>query len=568
MKKKLIPVAVAVGLIVMIVLIGLVTGLLEKFSYSKERADLYQYFGITGGEETAIVLNDEIIETDALYRDGQCYLPIDFVNTNINNHFYYDMTEGLVLFTTDYDKVTTQVGSTDYTLSNNFSSEGYVLTVAANDTVYLAADFLRKFCNFSYEYYPEPNRLILATNWETETHGQIKKDTQVRVLGGVKSEILTDLAEGADVKILEEMETWTKVKTKDGYIGYVENKRIDNQTEVTPQPVNDVAVPQYASIKKEGKICLAWNVVTNMTANGLAGDLLNNTQGVNVISPTWFALSDNAGSFTSLADASYVESMHARGIEVWALIDNFTNIANMDAETAEDVRTAKVLNRTSYRETLINQLISTVMAYGIDGINVDFENISQEAADGYIQFLRELSIECRKNGIVLSADNSHLVNYDRAKQGEVVDYVIIMGYDEHIAVSDGPGSVASVEFVQKGIEKTLALVPAEKVINGIPFYTRLWTTTGDISQTAYGMQEMENFLTTNGIQTTWDETTCQYVAEFTLDGVGYAVWLEEKESLSVKLNIMSQYNLAGVATWRLGQEKADVWEPIALYLQQ
>lgn len=558
MKKKLIPVAVAVGLIVIIVLIGLATGLLEKFSYSKERADLYQYFGITGGEETAIVLNDEIVETNGLYRDGQCYLPIDFVNTNINNHFYYDMTEGLVLFTTDLDKVKTQVGSTDYTMSDSFSSEGYVLTVAANDTVYLAADFLRKFCNFSYIYYPEPNRMVLATEWETETHGQIKKDTQVRILGGVKSEILTDIAKGSDVEILEEMETWIKVKTGDGIIGYVENKRIENQSEVTPQAVNDAAVPQYASIKKEGKICLVWNMVTNTTANGLAGDLLNNTQGVNVISPTWFALSDNAGNFTSLADASYVESMHARGVEVWALIDNFTN----------NVNTAEVLNVTSHRENLINQLISTIQAYGIDGINVDFENVTQEASDGYIQFLRELSIECRKNGIVLSADNSHLVNYDRAKQGEVVDYVIIMGYDEHIAAADGPGSVASVEFVQRGIEKTLALVPEEKVINGIPFYTRLWTTTGDVSQTAYGMQEIENFLVNNGIQTTWDETTCQYVAEFSIDGVGYAVWLEEKESLSVKLNVMSQYNLAGVAAWRLGQEKADVWEPISLYLQQ
>ena len=209
-----------------------------------------------------------------------------------------------------------------------------------------------------------------------------------------------------------------------------------------------------------------------------------------------------------------------------------------------------------------------MLAYGIDGINVDFENVTQEASDGYIQFLRELSIECRKNGIVLSADNSHLVNYDRAKQGEVVDYVIIMGYDEHIAAADGPGSVASIEFVQKGIEKTLALVPAEKVINGVPFYTRLWTTTGEIGQVAYSMGEIENFLTSNGVETVWDESTCQYTAQFTLDGVGYAVWLEEKESLAVKLNVMNQYNLAGVAGWRLGQEKDDVWPVIAAYLQQ
>ncbi len=558
MKKKLIPVAVAVGLIAVIVLIGVASKLLEKYSYSKERADLNQYFGVAGGEETAVILNDELIETKALYRDGQCYLPIDFVNTTINNHFYYDTTEGLVLFTTDYDKVTTQVGSTDYTLSNTFTSDEYILTVAANNTVYLAVDFVRKFSNFSYQYYPEPNRLVLDTFWETETHGQIAKDTQIRVLGGIKCEILTDIAEGSDVEILEEMETWSEVKTEDGIIGYVENKRLENQADITPEAVNDVALPQYSSIKKEGKVCLVWNMVTNLTANGKAEELLNRTQGVNVISPTWFALSDDQGNFTSLADASYVEAMHARGVEVWALIDNFTNSVN----------TAEVLNVTSHRTNLINQLVYTVQTYGIDGINVDFESVTQEAADGYIQFLRELSIECRKNGIVLSVDNNYLVNYDRAKQGEVVDYVIIMGYDEHIASSDGPGSVASIEFVQNGIEKTLALVPEEKVINGIPFYTRLWTTTGDIGQTAYGMGEIETYLSEKGVQPTWDEETCQYVAEFTIDDVGYAVWLEERESLSVKLNIMNQYNLAGVACWRLGQEKSDVWEAISLYMQQ
>lgn len=558
MKKKMIPALIAVGLILIVIIIGLLTGLLKRFSYSNERADLESYFGVTGGEETAIILNDEIVETDALYRDGQCYFPITFVNEKINNHFYYDMAEGLVLFTTDYDKMTTQVGSTDYSISDTFTTESYTLTIVSQDTVYLAADFLKKFCNFSYNYYAEPNRVVVATSWEAEKHAQIKKDTKLRVLGGIKSEILTDALEGTEVEVLEQMETWSRVKTTDGFIGYVENKRLTNQTEVTPEPVNDVPVPEYSSIKREGKICLVWNMVTNATANGLAGELLAQTQGVNVISPTWFALSDNAGNFTSLADAAYVQEMHQRGIEVWALIDNFTN----------DVNTAEILNKTSSRTNLINQLVSTVISYGIDGINVDFEHISQEAADGYIQFLRELSIECRKNGIVLSADNSHLVNYDRAKQGEVVDYVIIMGYDEHIAASDGPGSVASIEFVERGIEKTLALVPAEKVINGIPFYTRLWTTTGNIGNTAYGMQEIENLLAQNGVSPVWNEETCQYVADFTMDGVGYAVWLEEKDSLSVKLNVMAGYNLAGVAGWRLGQEKADVWEAIALYLQQ
>lgn len=567
MKKKIIPAAVAVGLIVIVAAIGILLKLLDKYSYSNEKADSYAYFGVTGGEETAIVLNDEIVGTKAVFRDGQCYLPIDFVNEQINNHFYYDAVEGLVIFTTDYDKAVTQVGSTDYTMADTFTSENYNLTTLSGDTVYLSLDYLKKFCNFSSVYFAEPNRIVLSTVWETEKHAQIQKDTQVRVLGGIKSEILTEVTAGTDVEILETMENWSKVKTADGYIGYVENKRLENEGDITPMAVTDVPVPEYASIKRDGKICLVWDLSTNTTANGNVGERLASTQGVNVISPTWFMLNDAEGNFLSVADASYVQDMHGRGIEVWALLSDFSHIDPNDNLSRTEIEA--VLSITSRRNNLITQLMDTVISYGIDGINVDFEKISEEASAGYIQFLRELSIECRKNGIVLSVDNGYLVNYDRAKQAEVVDYVIIMGYDEYVTVEDGgPGPCASIDFVKRGIEKTLALVPKEKVINGIPFYSRIWTVTGDIKSRAYGMQETENFLAENNVQTEWDEETCQYIADFTVDDVGYSAWVEDKDSITVKLNVMTGYQLAGVACWRLGLEKPDVWELVALYLQQ
>ena len=560
MKKRLIPVAIAIVLIVVVLGIAALSRVLDKYSYSKERADLNSYFGVSGEEDTAIILNDELIETKAIYRDGQCYFSIDFVNEQLNDHFYYDMTEGLVLFTNDYDKVMTQVGSTDFTVSDSFTSESYVLSIPVDKTVYLSADFLRNFCNFAYEYFPDPNRVVLSTRWDVDTYAQIKKDTQIRVLGGIKSEILADVEKGAKVEILQEMDTWSEVKTLDGVIGYVENKRLENKEEVPAVPVNDVPVPEYVSIKHEGKICLVWNQVTNTTANGNAAGFLESTQGINVISPTWFSLSDEEGNFTSLADAAYVQDMHARGIQVWAAIDNFNNDPKL--------RTAEVVNVTSRRTKLINDLVNTVLSYGIDGINVDFEAVTSEAAEGYIQFLRELSIECRKHSIVLSVDNSNLVSYDRAKQGEVVDYVIIMGYDEHAVAADGPGPTASIEFVRKGIERTLDVVPAEKVINGIPFYSRVWTTTGDISNTAYTMGGIQNYLSENNIQAQWDDAVCQYTAQYEKDGIGHVLWMEDKESLTVKLSVMSQYPLAGVACWRLGQETPDVWEPINAYLQQ
>ena len=559
MKKKYIPVLVAVALIVVVALIGLSTGLLEKYSYSQERADLNTYFNVAGGEETAIIFNDTLIETDALYRDDHVYFPLAFVDENLNNHFYYDMSQQQLLFTTDTAILSTAIGSTDYNFGTEFASESYALTVAMNDTLYLADEFVKKFSNFSYQFFAEPNRVIIDTVWEEERHALVKKDTQVRVLGGVKSEILADLSKGDDVRLVDEMETWSLVTTYDGISGYVENKRLEETDPVTPTPVTDYVAPAYAPLQRDGKICLVWNMVTNMDANSLAEGLLQNTQGVNVISPTWFSLIDDYGNFSSLADAGYVTAMHNRGIQVWALLDNFTN---------KEVSTANVVNNTTSRRNLIDQLIRTVQQYQIDGINVDFEAVSAEAAPGYIQFLRELYIECHKNGIILSADNGYLLNYDRGKQGEVVDYVIIMGYDEHVAAADGVGSNASIDFVQSGIEKTVSQVPAEKVINAIPFYTRLWKTTGDIGQVAYGMNEIENFLNNNGVTTIWDDGTCQYTAQFSVDGTDYAVWLEESESIAVKLSVMEKYNLAGVAGWRLGQEKSDIWNEIAAYLQQ
>lgn len=559
MKKNHVPVLVAVALIVVVVLIGVSTGLLEKYSYSNERADLNAYFNVSGGEETAIIYNDTRIEEDAIYRDGHVYFPFSFVDQNLNNHFYYDMSEQQLLFTTDSALLSTAIGSTDYTFGGEFVSESYALTLAANDTVYLADEFIKRFSNFSYQYFGEPNRVLIDTVWDEERHATVKKDTQVRVLGGVKSEILADLQKGDDVRLVEEMDTWSLVTTYDGISGYVENKRIEETDPVTPAPVTDYVAPAYAPLQRDGKICLVWNMVTNKDANAYAQGLLDSTQGVNVISPTWFALSDDYGDFSSLADAGYVSAMHNRGIQVWALLDNFTN---------KEVSTANVVNNTTSRRNLINGLISTALEYNLDGINVDFESVSADAAKGYIQFLRELYIECHKNGIILSADNGYLLNYDRGRQGEAVDYVIIMGYDEHVAAADGVGSNASIDFVQSGIEKTVSQVPSAKVINAIPFYTRLWTTNGEIGQVAYGMNEIENFLNANGATTVWDDAACQYKAQFSVDGTNYEVWLEESESIAVKLNIMSQYDLAGIAGWRLGQEKADIWNEIAAYLQQ
>ena len=256
---------------------------------------------------------------------------------------------------------------------------------------------------------------------------------------------------------------------------------------------------------------------------------------------------------------------HKKGLEVWALVKNIEYAGSVDMYT--------ILSSTTTRAKLIDGLINQALTYGLDGINVDFEQISMDCGEHYIQFIRELSIPCRKNGMVLSVDNyvptGYTDHYDRAEQGVVADYVIIMGYDEHYAGSPEAGSVASINYVEEGIVKTVNEVPANKVINAIPFYTRIWETeNGQLSSQAVGMDVAEEFVKAHNIAVEWDDETCQNYGEYTSGGSLYQVWLEDASSIEVKLNIMDKYQIGGVASWRLGYEKPEIWNVIETYLNK
>lgn len=565
MKKKMIPFLIAVVLIIIIGGVAFGSKIIEKYSYSKERADLNAYFQISSEEDVAIVLHNEIIEERARVFDGVYYLDLDTVHTYLNDRFYEDKEENLLLYTVPTDIIRTQIGSSVREQESGNDDMGYVIARYEEDTLYIAIDYVKEYTNFSYEVFTTPNRIQLDTAFEEFQTAEIKKDTAVRVKGGVKSDILTDVTKGDKVTILEQMETWSKVKTQDSVIGYVENKRLGDLRSELPIPVTDYVEPEYTSITRDYKINLGWHVVAGVGGNDTLESVTANTEGLNVISPTWFKLCDNEGGFTSFASSDYVDKAHAMGLEVWALIENI--------EYKDSIDMYEILSSTSTRAKLINDLIRTVQEYDIDGINVDFEQISMDCGEHYVEFLRELSIPCRENGIVLSVDNyvptGYTEHYDREEQGMVADYVIIMGYDEHYAGSPEAGSVASIDFVEEGIEQTVAQVPSEKVINAVPFYTRIWETTGDsISSQAIGMEMAEEYVAAHNIEVEWDDETCQNYGEYTDGDTLYQVWLEDEESIRVKLNIMDKYQIGGVASWRLGYEKPSIWDEIEIYLNQ
>lgn len=565
MKKKLIPVLIAIVLIIVIGGVSVGAALFERYSYSKERADLSAYFQMNGESDVAIILQDELIEERARLFDNAYYLDLTTVHKYFNDRFYEDKGEGLLLYTLPDDIVRTVIGSSEVSGKSGTEELPYVPARYEGDVLYLAIDFVKNYANFSYEGFGEPNRLQIYTQWNERAVAEINKDTAVRVLGGVKSEILKDMTAGDKVIILEEMESWSKVKTGDSIIGYVENKRLENTAAESPIPVTDYVEPEYTSITRDHKINLGWHVIGGPAGNDTLSEAVANTKGLNVISPTWFKLNDSEGGFVSFASQDYVDKAHGMGLEVWALVENI--------EYADSIDMYALLSSTTKRARLIDSLVSTTLDYNIDGINVDFEQISTDCGEHYIEFIRELSIPCRANGIVLSVDNyvptGYTDHYDRGEQGVVADYVIIMGYDEHYSGSDQAGSVASINFVEEGIERTVEQVPAHKVINAVPFYTRIWETKGaELGSQAVGMAAAEEYVSAHNIALEWDEETCQNYGEYTEGGSLFQVWLEDERSIEVKLNIMEKYQIGGVAGWRLGFEKPEIWDVIGVYLNR
>lgn len=565
MKKKIIPIVIAIVLIIIIGGVTFGSRILEKYSYSKERADLNAYYGITGSQEAAIVLQDEIVEEKARISDGICYLDMATIHKYLNDRFYVDGGEGLLLYTLPEDIVRNSIGSSVKETAQGSEELGYTAAIWEGDTLYVALDYIKQYTNFSYQLFTDPYRIQLTTEWPSYEVASISKNTQVRVKGGVKSEILTDVQKGDQVSVLEQMETWSKVKTADSVIGYVENKRLTGIRSEQPIPVTDYQEPEYTSLTRDHKINLGWHVVASAGGNDTFNSVTANAGNLNVISPTWFKLCDNEGGYTSFASADYVQKAHDRGLEVWALIENI--------EYKDSISMYEILSSTTTRQKLIDSLMNDLITYGIDGINVDFEQLSMDCGEHFVEFIRELSVACRKNGKVLSVDNyvprDFNDYYDRKEQGIVADYVIVMGYDEHYAGSKEAGSVASIDYVEDGIAQTVKEVPSEKVINAIPFYTRIWETTGDgISSQAVDMVTAEQFISNHGITAEWDETTCQNYGEYTSGDSRYQVWLEDADSIKVKLNVMENYGIGGVAEWRLGFEKPEIWDVIGEYLDK
>lgn len=558
-KKKAAPVLVVLILIVLVGAAGIVSFLINRYKPGTEYMAGNEYFNLTDENSVALIQNGELLEEQAVLIGGEPYAAYTYVESQLNSCFYWDEETKGILLTTSGGVQTLLPG--DAAVAKTPGGQPAVQQ-ESDGTVYISLDVVKEYTDLDYAYYSDPNRVVIRNDWDGVEQATVQSDTaQVRQKGGIKSLILADVQKGDTLLYLENLDNWCKVMTADGYTGYIQTEDIAEPEAIEARTAKK---DSYERITRDHKINLVWHQSTSTESNDAMAEMTAEMTGVNVISPTWFSVTDETGTISSLASADYVKLAHDAGREVWGLIDNFNEAFD---ETTD-------LAYASVRSRIIEQLLAEAASCGMDGINVDFENLKEAGIPHYLQFLRELTSAAHAQNLVVSVDTpvpqAYTMYYQRGEQARFVDYMIVMAYDEHFAGSEEAGSVSSLPFVQQAVEEMTRVMPADQVICGIPFYTRVWTEKfgqSAITSEVLGMDGAKNYAKENQMTETWDASLGQNVATVETSDARYTIWMEDEQSMEEKLKVIQSADLAGVAEWKLGFECADVWSLISKYIE-
>ena len=558
-KKKAAPVLVVLILIVLVGAAGVVSFLINRYKPGTEYMAGNEYFNLTDENSVALIQNGELLEEQAVLIGGEPYAAYTYVESQLNSCFYWDEETKGILLTTSGGVQTLLPG--DAAVAKTPGGQPAVQQ-ESDGKVYISLDVVKEYTDLDYAYYNDPNRVVIRNEWDGVEQATVQSDTaQVRQKGGIKSLILADVQKGDTLLYLENLDNWCKVMTADGYTGYIQTEDISEPEAIEARTAKK---DSYERITRDHKINLVWHQSTSTESNDAMAEMTAEMTGVNVISPTWFSVTDGTGTISSLASADYVKLTHDAGREVWGLIDNFNEAFD---ETTD-------LAYASVRSRIIEQLLAEAASCGMDGINVDFENLKEAGIPHYLQFLRELTSAAHAQNLVVSVDTpvpqAYTMYYQRGEQARFVDYMIVMAYDEHFAGSEEAGSVSSLPFVQQAVEEMTRVMPADQVICGIPFYTRVWTEKfgqSAITSEVLGMDGAKNYAKENQMTETWDASLGQNVATVETSDARYTIWMEDEQSMEEKLKVIQSADLAGVAEWKLGFECADVWSLISEYIE-
>ena len=568
MIKKLNPIMIIIPVVVIAIISAVILVLGKKLDFSgsnNTEISLTDYYKLPEGEARLVV---DLIKSDenAILKDGKTYLPYSAAQ-KMMPRIFYDALDDVVVYTTATEKYVYTAGDKEYQVNGKDETEDVPSFIEDGGNLYVALDFIEKWHEMKADVYENPGRVVIfdENNAEYEYTG-VKSDTALREAGDKKEPILKELKEGEKVYLLEGTgNDFTRVFTGDGVTGYIKTSDLDTDNIEHKKYSFDRGKEDagYTSITRDEPIVLGWHQVTSTAANSSWGTALAKAEGLNVISPTWFGVADSEGEVTSLASKDYVTKLKAINVDVWPLISDFN----------KDVDYNRLFMSTTTRGNLIKNIIYFIEEYNLDGINIDFEHIKSSYAEGYIEFLRELSIEMRSRKKVLSVDNYIPLEfnafYNIKEQGIVSDYLCVMAYDEHYSGSPKAGSVSSLSWVKNSIENTVRSAPMKKLIVGLPFYTRLWREahTGKLTSRALSMDGGLNLVSSNKAKKEWDKEKGQYYAEWKDGKDRMRIWLEEEKSLEAKLKLVEKDKVAGIAFWKLGLERKEAWESVTDWLK-
>ena len=552
----------AVALVtVLLLLLSVAAGIyVKKFMPTSRRADLSQYFDVAG-DNVQLYLNDEKQKNDkgylliGRYQENHVYLPFDFVLANLNRRFYYAEDLKKLLYS--------QPAETEQIAPEDTMEDGSHKFFFDGKDLFLNVDFVKMYSDIDFfqNVDSEEKRIFLYNQFLSYTEGTLRSREAVRLKGGVKSEVLTVLPAGSKLKILEQMEKWSKVVSPDGFIGYVRNGKLRDIGELTP--VSEFQAPEfhYQNLGSGKKVNLGFHQVLNAAANAGFSKATANVGEMNVIAPTWMHLVSADGGFASLADANYVKLAHDKGLKVWATVNN------IDGGSFE---IGAFLKSEALRQKMIQGVLREAKEKGIDGLNLDFELIKKADARDYVQFVREFGIACRAAGIVSSVDcyvpYDYNAYYDIEELGTFVDYLVIMCYDEHYAGSEEAGSVSSLSYVERGIDESAAKMDKNRVIIALPFYTRVWITdtNGKLRSEALSITKAKEWITEKNVPLEWKEDIGQYYGVIQDGNEKKEIWMEDEKSMEAKMRLLREKGIQGVAAWKLGQEPQGFWSILNL----
>ncbi|MGP1611637.1 MAG: glycosyl hydrolase family 18 protein [Catonella sp.] len=571
MKKKIVPITVVIPLIViavisvMILIAGKIFKMNPSDSSNKTEVSLTDYYKVPEGE-ARLIIDIKKIDANALLRDKTAYIPYEEAE-KMMPRIYYDAMDNVIVYTTGVEKFVFKADIEEYEVNGKKQKDEVPSFIEEGGNLYVSVNFIAKRHEIKFDIFENPGRVVIfEDNNEEYKCCVVKESTELREGNSDKEVILDRLEEGEKLYLISNVsDEFLRVFTEDGITGYVAASKLDTANLENKKFDFDRTKENesYTCITREEPIVLGWHQVTGEKANGSLSEVLSQAEGVNVVSPTWFSVADSEGEIMSFASENYVNKLHNINIDVWPLISDFN----------KDVDFKLLLTSTDSRTKLINNIIYFVEKYNLDGINVDFEKVKSSYAKGYIQFLRELSIEMRARKKVLSIDNYIPLEfnafYNIAEQGIVADYLCVMAYDEHYSGSAEAGSVSSLNWVKTSVENTAKYAPMKKIIVGLPFYTRIWRETkeGKLETKALGMDAGLNLVHNNNAKKAWNNEAGQYYAEWKDGKDKMKIWLEEERSLAAKLGLVKRDEVAGIAFWKLGLERKAAWNSVVDWLK-